>query len=177
MVGMGTLAASTGWTQEIKNAEAEIAQEAKAGQEAKTARDAKGPGKGRKGTGDVSAPVPKPKNRRVEELINGVEGSRRLPHNKKSMQLAIDECRLPTQEDFFKCAFRTRDASAQYARLKDPTDDDFPKRVKPRRQTVAQAARAFDSLLARSRPEMSGVLPPHPLCTGTLRHAADRLRS
>ena len=165
MVGCGTLEASAVWTQEINDAEAEIAQEVKAAQEAKTARDAKGPGKGRKGTGDVSASVPKPKKRRVEEPINGVEGSRRLPHSKKSMLIAVDECRLPTREEFFECAFRTRDASAKYARLKDPTDEDFPKRVKrqswagsPESLHIARA-REFNALLARANPEMSGVLP------------------
>ena len=49
-------------------------------------------------------------------------------------------------------------------RLKDPTDPDFAKRVKPRNPEAARAARAraYDHLYARARPEESGVLNRRP---------------
>ena len=167
-IGCGTLQASDVWAKELADAEAENRQQVKAARGAKVERDAKGPGKGKRrrdGTGDVSAPVPKAyKAKRYDEQIEGVQGFRALPPE-QSMQIAIEECPLPTREEFLNCVFKARDGTEEYVRSKLPTDADFALRVKPRSREAAPAAqaRAFDSLLARFKPEMSGVLKRTPV--------------
>ena len=163
MIGTGTLAKSRLWDKELADAEASNAQAVKAAQEAKAARDAKGPGKGKRrgrGTGDVSAPGPTAKKARteLEERISGVQGSRKLPRSHEAMQVAVDDCCLPNVLEFQSSATPKK---PRFVRLKYPSDDDFPKKVKPRTpgaQAAAQA-RAADSRVARIKPGMPGVIP------------------
>ena len=117
----------------------------------------------RDGPVDVSAAAPPQQSRRVKEPIVGVQGHRKIPSNPASIQIAVAEYGLPTLVEFADCAFQDR--LEHMVRRRDPTQEDYAKRLPKRSSEQVRAARErhHDNLLARAMPEMPGVLPPKPM--------------
>ena len=104
-------------------------------------------------------------HRRVPETIEGVQGHRKIPSKRESMEIAVAEYGLPTLAEFASCAFQEHLAlgisrTERLRRRKNPKDADYEKNAatEPRGITSSppaasrQFTRTGDARYARDTP-------------------------